>query len=73
MYMCVLLTETQRPPVLWAALWLHEALHTDVLTSVQLRLPATNLHHVTAAPSEQEVQKLLHSHHMLFLYAVTGL
>lgn len=39
--------------MLRAASWLHERPHADVLTSLKLHLPATDLHHITAVRRSQ--------------------
>lgn len=38
--------------MLWAAFWLHVPPHTDVLTPIQLQIPAPDPDHITAAHSE---------------------
>lgn len=54
---CVCLTQAVRSPALWAAARLDVSLHTEVVTSLQLQLPATDLHHVAAAHSEYVTTK----------------
>lgn len=54
LFVLVCLTEAEKSPVLRAASWLHERPHADVLTSLKLHLPATDLHHITAARREHK-------------------
>lgn len=45
--------------MLWAAFWLRVPPHTDVLTPIQLHIPAPDPDRITAAHSELEVNKPL--------------